>query len=506
MHYIIVVAVIAIIVIIQFYFFTDTRKKINKFGGIFPDNNVEYKLSKVSTNGISVDHGSETLKTIINSINDYLKNNKSVSDFHLMKDIVDRNCDAKEEEINTQIPIPLYIGLVGTMAGILIGVGFLVFSEDLSALLNVDIPQWFKDSYVNDLELEGSDLDNAIRYAWSTKGSNGVVSLLGGVAVAMISSILGIIFTTWASNKFKSTKSIVENKKHTFLSWIQTKLLPVLSDNVVGAIREMTENLTEFNAIFSENIGNMDVALSKVNESYRQQTQLLEAVQKIVDKDLTLQNVQLYNVLKNSTKEVGIFTEYLQSSNLYLANVKALNEKLDLQESRAHAMEEMVGFFKTELEQIDERKGAISKVVGTVDDYLKQALDKLKENAESQFVELQKSTVKQQDILRQKAEEINVIVEELKHLTAVKDSISKFEQAMVTQNNKLDALINAMLKSRYASADVPIFTERPIFTEPKPVRKNLFIVAGSLVGGLVLLALSIANWDYIYSFINKLRF
>ena len=64
-------------------------------------------------------------------MNNYLDNNKSaVSDFHLMKDIVDRNCDAKEEEIQTQIPVPLYLGLIGTMSGILIGVGFLVLVVD----------------------------------------------------------------------------------------------------------------------------------------------------------------------------------------------------------------------------------------------------------------------------------------------------------------------------------------------------------------------------------------
>ena len=37
-----------------------------------------------------------------------------------MKDVVERYCDADEEEITTQQPIPLYLGLMGTMVGIII--------------------------------------------------------------------------------------------------------------------------------------------------------------------------------------------------------------------------------------------------------------------------------------------------------------------------------------------------------------------------------------------------
>ena len=53
-----------------------------------------------------------------------------------MKDIIDRNCDSVEEEIQALIPIPIYLGLVGTMLGILVGAGLLVFSGGLHDLLS----------------------------------------------------------------------------------------------------------------------------------------------------------------------------------------------------------------------------------------------------------------------------------------------------------------------------------------------------------------------------------
>jgi len=524
MHYVIVIVIIAVIVYIQWNTFTDTRRKIENFLWIFPAKSDEYKFSrevlvekiksskddeiekmligaeidvkayhsiKLSTEnmvtpfflreqaekdlieklgnatGISVNHDNSTLTTIVDSINAYLKNNKSVNDFHLMKDIVDRNCDAKEEEINTQIPVPLYLGLVGTMAGILVGILYLWLSGGIGNLLN----------------------------AGNGSGAAGVEALLGGVALAMISSILGIILTTVGSNEFKAAKSTVESDKHLFLSWIQAKLLPVLSNNVADTLERMSHNLAAFNDTFSSNTKELGATLAEVNKSYVLQMQLFEAVKQIADKDISLQNINLYNALKGSTKEIETLAKYLNSTNEYLTNVRALNDKLDLQESRTRAIEEMGAFFKSEVNEIEQRKQAISLAVGKVDDYLKQALEKLKENADAQFLELQKSTIKQQDLLQQKTEEINTIVGELQNLAPIKDSISRFEQAILTQNSKLDQLVDSIqVLAESKNTAVSVFNKPRI-----PVWQKALIWARSITGGWVILALIIGNWSSIYN-------
>lgn len=537
MHFIIIIAIIALIVIIQIRFFLDTNKKIDDYFDVFPnkDNSFSlskevliekinsasddelskmlkaanfdteryYKIKKMSgsieavflkdkakkdlTNnlsgegsGISVKHKNEIFKAIVESINDYLKNNKSVSDFHLMKDIVNRNCDSKEDEIATQIPIPLYMGLVGTMAGILIGILYLWLSGGIGNLLNNE----------------------------STSGADGIEALLGGVALAMISSILGIVLTTWGSNKFKTAKTVIEKNKHKFLSWIQAKLLPTLSDNVVGAIREMTDNLHSFNDKFAINTGNLGTALQKVNESYFLQKQLMESVQRIANKDITSKNLELYNALENSAQEIGVFAQYMQNTNEYLENVRVLNDKLDSHENRTRTIEDIGVFFKKEIEQIEERKGAISKSVGKVDDYLKQALERLRENADFQVSELQKSIVKQQDALHQRVEEIDKIVVELGQLAAIKDSITNFEQVVQLQNGKLEDLTNAIqalakTKNVVPNESAPYFIENK--EESRFQIKPLFWV-GSLFGGILLFMLIIANWDSISVFISIFKF
>ncbi|MBK9983860.1 MAG: hypothetical protein IPP15_16075 [Saprospiraceae bacterium] len=223
----------------QFSSFVSTRNKLLVFRNIFPDNQGEFQLIQDDTNnfvlGIQSQHKNFILLVIITSLNKYLiNNNGAVSDYHLMKDIVDRNCDAKEEEIHTQIPVPLYLGLAGTMLGILIGIGFLVFGGGLNDLLNSS----------NDL------------------GSKGLETLLGGVALAMISSITGIMLTTLGSHIAKNAKSEVEENKNTFLSWMQAELLPKISSDISGALVQMTKNLSNFNNTFAQNTQDLSKTLS----------------------------------------------------------------------------------------------------------------------------------------------------------------------------------------------------------------------------------------------------
>lgn len=535
-HFVVILLIVAIIVTIQCSVFANTLKKIKRFRSIFPNKPV-YKLKKesliqaikhandndlekmletsgydvynymivikdddgteklvfqrdiaikdlcnnVSTTieGIDPNHNNSTFITIVESINAYMENNKSVNDYHLMKDIVDRNCDSKEEEINTQIPIPLYLGLVGTMAGIIVGISFLWLGGGLSDLLTA-----------------GSGESNS---------AAGIEALLGGVALAMVSSILGIILTTTASNRFKSGKTQFENSKNMFFSWIQENLLPKLSDSVTGALRDMTGNLSEFNETFTNNVKGLDKALSKVNASYQQQTELMQIVQKIADKDLSVKNLQLFNALTNSAEQIETLGKYLKNSNEYLANVKALNENINMQEKRTKIMEDVGVFFKNEAEQIEERRGMMSKTVAIIDDYLKQALDKLKENVDKEFAELQKSSLQNQDVIKQKTEEMASLVDELHQLGDIKKGIAEFSKAMQTQNNRIEQLtssINALAEANKANYDVMKSYQSK--QETKPERKSglkIAIVIGSIVLTAGIAALLVANWSDIHSFL-----
>lgn len=565
-HYIIIGVVVLLIIGVQIYFFSKTLKEIKKFSNIFPESTgclyaqdseifIKGKKNVIEDNAIDAynapDEFDEYLEKhdsiferIISSLNTYLRKNKgAASDYHLMKDIVERNCDAKENEIDTQIPTPLYTGLMGTILGIIVGVAFLIVSGGLAALLdsNYDLinantetkdivgrisAQEVKDKYIIIIE-EGGKIDtdnkaqklinyvkdngNEISLKSDDSGSEGVKALLGGVALAMVASFFGILFTTIASYVFKKSKRKEEDGKDEFLSWIQSELLPQLSSDVSGTLVKMGQNLRDFNTTFSENTKELSATLDKVNESYRGQAEVLKSIKELRINEIATANITIYDKLKDSTQELGDVTQhiseysdqlsklgkYLKNSEKYLIQVKELNEKLDEGEERMKMIERLGQFFEAELQQIQNRKSEMTKAVGIVDDALQEALIKMQENVGKQFNELEKSSAMQQDILQEKLKETTALIEELKNLTAVKTSMEKMEKSTGEQNKLLNTLVTSInnLTSEVKesnSTNVSINSAGvPVVTRKMPLwAKILLIIGGSLVSLTCLIIIS----------------
>ena len=454
MHYFIIGIIIVGIVIWQFYSFYSNKSKLKLFKDIFPEDNSSFQLIEDSSTkhvlGIKAEHNNDTLDIIISSINNYIINNKgAVSDFHLMKDIVDRNCDAKEEEIQTQIPVPLYLGLTGTMLGILIGVGFLVFGGGLSDLLN----------------------------SGSGNGAKGIETLLGGVALAMFSSITGILLTTFGSYFSRDAKVNVEKNKNTFLSWIQAELLPNISSDTSSALIRMTKNLSNFNNTFAQNTQDLRVTLSNVNESYQRQVELMQVISRLKIGDIATANIEVYEKLKNSTEEIGVFAEYLNKANKYIADIQSLTQKLDIYEKRTQVIENAGRFFaknekwlaenfdianlevKAALERFNVNTAeSLSKLQESLngqilnfDNVMKQQQEKLAEALKITTEIITESFTKteqlfektlndQQNALSNKLQETTILVEELKNLTHIKEGIKDFKEAIQKQNWEIEKL------------------------------------------------------------------
>lgn len=583
-HYIVIGIVVALIIGAQIIFFCKTLKEIRMFSNIFPkstDNLYAHdseiyignkksdneQIDKKDTDEVVIndedakdkddfdedevedyEECDSVFKRIITSLNTYLRKNKgAASDYHLMKDIVERNCDAKENEIDTQIPTPLYTGLMGTVLGIIVGVVFLVSSGGLSALLDSDydlvkgtsVPTEIigrisaqdvvdknkrviveKNEEINFIKAEkivayAKENGEEIKLVSDDSGSKGISALLGGIALAMIASFIGILFTTIASYIFKNAKRKQEEGKDEFLSWIQAELLPQLSSDVSGAIVKMGQNLKDFNKTFSSNTKELSATLDKVNESYRGQAAVLQSIKDLRINEIATANITIYDKLKDSTQELGDVTQhiseyseqlsklgkYLKNSEKYLTQVKELNEKLDEGEERMKTIERLGEFFEAELRQIQNRKSEMTKAVGVVDDALQEALIEMKKNVGRQFSELEKSSALQQDILQEKLRETTALVEELKNLTAVKASLDKMEKSAEKtaneQNKRLDTLIssiNILTSEVKKSSSVNIgfnSTGTPVVTKKMPKwAKVLIIIGGSLVSLTCLLVIT----------------
>ncbi|HPP10713.1 MAG TPA: hypothetical protein PLK41_06975 [Defluviitoga tunisiensis] len=461
MHYIIIIIVILVVVYLQIKIFRNTQGKLLVLKDIFPEKEGLLSLAYVSDNHKLIESKrndkNAVFDVIISSINNYLKENKNViSDFHIIKDIVDRNCDAKEEEINVQIPIPLYLGLAGTMLGILFGLGYLVLSGGIADLLSSNS---------------------------SGSGTEGVEALLGGVGLAMISSVVGIVLTTWGSLKAKDAKMELEKEKNIFLSWIEEVLLPKTTSDISSAIISMTRNLAGFNEAFAKNTNELRSTLSYVNDSYQKQTELMQSISNLKIGQIATANIEVYEKLKNSTNEIGIFAQYLTNVNEYLSNIKDLNKKLDEYEKRTQVIERAGEFFQKNekwlAESFDNANIEVQKSLEGFNNTIKQSFSKLEENLNSHTLDIDKSmekiTIKIQDAFegineiintsvaknletfekaiaeqqiafQNKSKEMLELIEELKNLKSIKEGIKDFKEATNKQNSKIEELTKEIRK------------------------------------------------------------
>lgn len=466
LHYILVVLVIVAIIGFQIYIYLNTKKKIDSFKSIFPQSTSSYSIIElevpvsneyeddeecysiddeeegfdedeyedfVNVSQIKVTAKNPTLNEICNALNMYLQKNKgAASDFHLMKDVVERYCDAEEEEISVQQPIPLYLGLMGTMVGIIVGIGFIAVSGGLS----------------------------------STSLMDNITSLMTCVAIAMSASLVGIFCTTLISWNSKSATTKVEADKNRFYSWLQTELLPVLSGNAVNALYLLQQNLTTFNQTFQSNISGLDKALAKVVESSKEQTELISLIKDIDIKRVAQANITVLKELKECTGEIAVFNRYLHNVSEYLTAVNELNGNINEHLNRTHAIEQMGEFFEREINQVQAREQYINQVVANVDNVLRRTVESLEESTRERITALRNNSVSEFDALLRhyaeqkeefermmqgqreefaaRSEETITLMKEIKNLAEVKSVMSQVLEATKNQTAAIERLANSL--------------------------------------------------------------
>ncbi len=399
------------------------------------------------------------LDKVLNSVNTYLLRNKgAVSDFNLIKDVVERNTDAVDEEINALLPIPLYLGLMGTMIGIVIGL--------------------FSMPSISDANFESA-----------------IDMLIGGVKIAMIASFIGLLLTVILSGyKYKSAKLHAEGLKNDLFSWIQTQLLPVLSQNISSSIYALQANLLKFNDTFSTNISSFNGLMNKILESFNSQVSLMNELKEVDVAQLAKLNVNVLQELRISTKEFEKFTQFLSQLNVFVANADKLNYNITNQLDRTQAVEtianamdsniqvnkELMGVLQMEMREFSTRKKMVTDTVIDVDNTLTQSLDQLKMHIDAQITAIKNITIKEEDLLEKLLMEDRGNLNELKKLSTLNTGMSSLEKETKSHNDKLDTL-NKAIENLAGQLAKP---SEPAIKIPKAVQYAgyVFIGTGAIVG------------------------
>lgn len=323
--------------------------------------NINEKVTKIklitTTNNTSL-----IFSEIIVSINKYLvRNRHSIADFNLIKDIVERNTDTIEEEVNLTLSTPLYLGLMGTMLGIVIG----IFS--MSQLFHENI--------------KDADL------------SNGIGILLGSVKIAMVGSFFGLALTIYNSAIiFKGSKFKLEAKKNQFYTFIQVELLPILNQGIGATFESLQRNLSSFNEKFDYNLDRLSTVFDKNYDSILLYKELLKDLDQSKVAEITKYNLQVLKELNISVIHFERFNSLFENVNKYLNGTYLLTDKTNellartgnfekianTIEGNIYQSNQLLGFLSGHFQDLEGYRNTVNESAANVSFGIKDTFDELK--------------------------------------------------------------------------------------------------------------------------------
>ncbi|MCX6244675.1 MAG: LysM peptidoglycan-binding domain-containing protein [Bacteroidetes bacterium] len=361
----------------QLFLFYSSKRKVNELRDFFPEaefdeNDLEIvdvnnQLTEVIKDKTSL--FSDDFSAVIKSINRYLNKNRGAIDFGIVKNILDRSIESKENRITSTISLPLYLGLMGTFIGVVLGLVFISFSgkkyhevkpgetlQSISQIYNVAEDKIYS---LNDGLKEHFEKKGNLKDYNSSKRSNiptlqegrilideggvssqkNVESFIGGVVIAMIASFFGLLLTVINNAyNFKIAKTICDERKNQFLNFLQTCLLPYLESSLYDALDKLKLNINDFNKKFETNINLFDSKFNENISSLKTSVQSLsENINYVVDNTKTQKEflVELKRMGYNRMAEANIKVfQLLKDSGPtfieFINNQKELNQTIQI--------------------------------------------------------------------------------------------------------------------------------------------------------------------------------
>lgn len=383
------------VIILQLRKFKQNRNRIDLFSQIFAGQ--DYSLERDQRDmvvGIA-GTGNEIFDDIKESINGYLRGTQGTEvDFQLLKDSVDRHCDMIEDEINSQMPLPLYFGLAGTMIGAIIGLFSLVFGGSILELMS------------------GSSDTNAYGAA------SNINDLLWGVAIAMVASACGIIMTSANTIYFKEKKLQEETEKNKFLAWIQSQVLSAVPSGMSQQMKALVNQLATFNRNFKSNTDEINITLNRAQKVYLSQASVIKEYQAIDLEKIANGANSIMLRLQNSTESLDDFTMYIHKVHEYYEEMQVFAEKLNKETERIKILEDIQKFFKS-------HEKVISQETSDAHASLRKSLKDIQDKTEKQVNETYTALTEQSQKLKDAVEENN---KQFKNLC--KEMRAKFQDQM----------------------------------------------------------------------------
>lgn len=248
---------------------------------------------------------SESFAALLHEIQEYLlRNQGAVTGLDTIKDMSQRRLETEAGNLQATVATPLYIGLLGTFLGVILGLGAVV-------------------------------ADGVTEEAIS--------QFLMGVVVAMVGSFFGLLFTLLGNADYRKANGIATVRLTDWLNFLQIQLLPRLQDDLSRSLGNLKVVLDEFNQDFFKRIADFKSVFSNLNQYVGMQERFITALQQSDYSKLTEANLQFFEQIQKNESLFERFGQYLQR----------LNESMDTGREAAADIREIVG----QLRQLDDVQG-----------------------------------------------------------------------------------------------------------------------------------------------------
>lgn len=431
MHIGLIVVIIVFVFWAQIAFFLKSAVSIKALKHLYPVVNTlavitdnETQLIRVHSNKLSKEFAS-----IIEATNAYLINNQGTTDFYIIQNLSERVSLSKEEEAASGISIPLYIGLMGTFAGV--GVG--LFSLNFIGIL-------------------------------SEKGLN---NFLWGVVIAMAGSFVGLLLSTIAN--YKLTRAIREKdrRKDLYYTFIQTKLLPGMGSSIIDALGRLKGTLDNFNTVFAGNIGNINTTVVNLAENMQTiavgigtQKQIMNELYSSRYEDLIKTNMQIFErvdkmlpamddfvqkqndlnkIMANSTQFVTIMHKLLDRVSTFERSINELGESISDNQLLGNKQLNLV---QKHLDDLDQKQSLVESYTNqsneVVEEYLKANLKNVRSLVDNFEIAIREAfEITNHESPFQKLTYLEVITDEMKRIN---ETLSLYAQKEEDLKNLLSGI------------------------------------------------------------------
>lgn len=492
----IVIAVIAIFV--QFKYFRDNKKRLEEAKNFFLQENSYALIAREGCKSriISPDVENRQLQKLIEELNKYIETNEGTTDFSIIQNKTERYSTTIFENASSNLAFPTYIGLMGTFAGVFLGLIGFEWPEIKSYFVEVD-PGTI------------SEGDNVSR-------------LVGGVIVSMITSLIGLVLTTISNYKATEYKRILDGRKNLFYDFVQNELMPSLGTSVVAALNNLKETLGNFHKSFdvitknfettfngcTERFGNkfkenidaianatdkLGSSINAVNENVERQKELLkelrsngmiEALDKFISASKQFEKAttamedmnEVRTLLNSTTKElINTQKEYMSSLVVPKKIAEQLNSILDRVSTFEDSVNELGGTLhetqiigNSEISMINEHLDLIRRKNSLAQEYLETADEKLQDLYSEQTRTIGELTAKYATAIAEHMDEFYVMMERVS-----KEIDAKKKLFMDKLENAFDV---AIIKSEFAQLNhLPLIADEVRTLEGLLINKDILM-------------------------------